>query len=73
MYQGELNKVRRGELVVAGPVGHVKSPAGEVTLQAFAILLGSSSSDQFDTSFQYRSEDHESGDLRPSLDREAGA
>lgn len=41
--------------------------------QAFAILLGSSSSDQFDTSFQYRSEDHESGDLRPSLDREAGA
>src|SRR4051794_23949699 len=32
MYQGKLNKARRGELVVAVPVGDVKSPAGEVTL-----------------------------------------
>jgi DNA invertase Pin-like site-specific DNA recombinase len=32
MYQGKLNKARRGELVVAVPVGYVKSPAGEVTL-----------------------------------------
>jgi hypothetical protein len=41
--------------------------------QAFAILLDSPSSEQFSTSFQDRSEDHESGDLRPSLDRQAGA
>src|SRR3954463_6483357 len=32
MYQGKLNKARRGELVVAVPVGYVKSPAGEVIL-----------------------------------------
>jgi DNA invertase Pin-like site-specific DNA recombinase len=32
MYQGKLNKARRGELVVAVPVGYVKSPAGEVGL-----------------------------------------
>ena len=32
MYQGKLNKARRGELVVGVPVGYVKSPAGEVTL-----------------------------------------
>ena len=32
MYQGKLNKARRGELVVAVPVGYVKSPAGEVAL-----------------------------------------
>ena len=32
MYQGKLNKARRGELVVAVPAGYVKSPAGEVTL-----------------------------------------
>ena len=32
MYQGKLNKARRGELVVAVPVGYVKSPTGEVTL-----------------------------------------
>ncbi len=31
MYQGKLNKARRGELVVGVPVGYVKSPAGEVT------------------------------------------
>ena len=30
MYQGKLNKARRGELVVGVPVGYVKSPAGEV-------------------------------------------
>ncbi|WZO96095.1 recombinase family protein [Isosphaeraceae bacterium EP7] len=32
MHQGKLNKARRGELVVAVPVGYVKSPAGEVSL-----------------------------------------
>lgn len=32
MWQGKLNKARRGELVVAVPVGYVKSPAGEVAL-----------------------------------------
>ena len=32
MHQGKLNKARRGELVVAVPVGYVKSPAGEVAL-----------------------------------------
>jgi DNA invertase Pin-like site-specific DNA recombinase len=32
MYQGKLNKARRGELVVAVPVGYIKSPAGEVTM-----------------------------------------
>ena len=31
MYQGELNKARRGELVVNAPAGYVKSPAGQVT------------------------------------------
>lgn len=31
MYQGKLNKARRGELVVSVPAGYVKSPAGEVT------------------------------------------
>ena len=30
MYQGKLNKARRGELVVRVPIGYVKSPAGEV-------------------------------------------
>ena len=32
MYQGKLNKARRGELVVAVPVGYVKHPSGQVTL-----------------------------------------
>jgi hypothetical protein len=32
MNQGKLNKARRGELVIAVPVGYVKSPTGEVTL-----------------------------------------
>src|SRR5881275_2462774 len=32
MHQGKLNKARRGELVVAVPVGYVKSPTGQVTL-----------------------------------------
>ena len=32
MYQGKLNKARRGELVARVPAGYVKSPAGEVTL-----------------------------------------
>ena len=41
--------------------------------QAFGILLGSSPPDRLDTSSQDRSEAHESGDLRPSLDRQAGA
>src|SRR4051812_12121276 len=31
MYQGKLNKARRGELVVSAPAGYVKSPAGQVT------------------------------------------
>jgi DNA invertase Pin-like site-specific DNA recombinase len=31
MYQGKLNKARRGELVVRAPIGYVKSPTGEVT------------------------------------------
>jgi DNA invertase Pin-like site-specific DNA recombinase len=30
MYQGKLNKARRGELVVRAPIGYVKSPTGEV-------------------------------------------
>ena len=41
--------------------------------QAFEILLGSSPPDQSNTSSQDRSEPHESRDLRPSLDRQAGA
>jgi hypothetical protein len=41
--------------------------------QAFEILLGSSPPDLSNTSSQDRSEPHESGDLRPSLDRQAGA
>jgi DNA invertase Pin-like site-specific DNA recombinase len=32
MHQGKLNKARRGELVVAVPVGYIKHPSGEVTL-----------------------------------------
>src|SRR3954471_22964210 len=32
MYQGKLNKARRGELIARVPAGYVKSPAGEVTL-----------------------------------------
>ncbi len=32
MYQGKLNKARRGELVVAVPAGYLKHPSGEVTL-----------------------------------------
>src|ERR1700694_3547286 len=31
MYQGKLNKARRGELVVGAPAGYVKSPSGQVT------------------------------------------
>jgi DNA invertase Pin-like site-specific DNA recombinase len=30
MYQGKLNKARRGELIVGVPIGYVKSPTGEV-------------------------------------------
>src|SRR5436305_9719510 len=32
MYQGKLNKARRGELVVNVPAGYLKSPTGVVTL-----------------------------------------
>ena len=32
MYQGKLNKARRGELIARVPAGYVKSPPGEVTL-----------------------------------------
>jgi len=32
MYQGKLNKARRGELIASVPTGYVKSPAGEVAL-----------------------------------------
>jgi DNA invertase Pin-like site-specific DNA recombinase len=31
IYQGKLNKARRGELVVSAPAGYVKSPAGQVS------------------------------------------
>ncbi len=41
--------------------------------QAFEILLGSPSSPHLNNSSRDRSEDHESRDLRPRLDREAGA
>ena len=41
--------------------------------QAFDILLGPPTNDRINTSFQDRSEHDESGHLRPSLDREAGA
>jgi hypothetical protein len=41
--------------------------------QAFEVLLGSSSPDQSSTSSQNRREPHESSNLRPSLDRQAGA
>jgi len=34
MYQGKLNKARRGELIARVPAGFVKSPAGEVTFDA---------------------------------------
>jgi DNA invertase Pin-like site-specific DNA recombinase len=50
MHQGKLNKARRGELVVAVPVGYLKHPLGEVTfdpdeqVQAVVRLLF----DQFD-------------------------
>lgn len=40
--------------------------------QAFEILLGSSPPDPSHTSSQDRREPHESGNLRPSLDRQAG-
>src|SRR3954449_13485895 len=32
MYQGKLNKARRGELIVRAPIGYLKAPTGEVTL-----------------------------------------
>jgi DNA invertase Pin-like site-specific DNA recombinase len=32
MYQGKLNKARRGELIVSVPVGYLKHPSGQVTL-----------------------------------------
>jgi DNA invertase Pin-like site-specific DNA recombinase len=32
MYQGKLNKAKRGELIVAVPVGYLKHPSGQVTL-----------------------------------------
>jgi len=32
MNQGKLNKARRGELIVRVPIGYIKSPTGEVTL-----------------------------------------
>ena len=50
MHQGKLNKARRGELVVAVPVGYLKRPSGEVTfdpdeqVQAVVRLIF----DQFD-------------------------
>src|SRR5437763_13878020 len=31
MYQGKLNKARRGELVVSVPLGYLKHPSGQVT------------------------------------------
>ena len=41
--------------------------------QAFEALLGPPMPDEFNLSSQNRSERHESGDLRPGLDREADA
>lgn len=41
--------------------------------QAFKILIGSPSFDQFNPSLQNRSKQDESGDLRPGLNRQAGA
>jgi hypothetical protein len=41
--------------------------------QAFEVLLGSPTSDQLIPSIPNRSVHDESGHLRPSLDREAGA
>ncbi len=41
--------------------------------QAFEILLGSLPTTHLNNSLQDGSEDHESRDLRPRLDREAGA
>jgi DNA invertase Pin-like site-specific DNA recombinase len=42
MYQGKLNKARRGEMVVSAPAGYVKHPSGQVTLdpdeQAQAVI-----------------------------------
>nr|WP_202974008.1 recombinase family protein [Fimbriiglobus ruber] len=32
MHQGKLNKARRGELIVSVPVGYLKHPSGQVTL-----------------------------------------
>src|SRR5262245_38655077 len=32
MHQGKLNKARRGELVVSVPLGYLKHPSGQVTL-----------------------------------------
>ena len=32
MYQGKLNKARRGELIASVPVGYLKHPSGQVTL-----------------------------------------
>jgi DNA invertase Pin-like site-specific DNA recombinase len=32
MYQGKLNKARRGELIVRAPIGYLKLPAGQITL-----------------------------------------
>jgi DNA invertase Pin-like site-specific DNA recombinase len=32
MHQGKLNKARRGELVVSVPLGYLKQPSGQVTL-----------------------------------------
>jgi DNA invertase Pin-like site-specific DNA recombinase len=40
MYQGKLNKARRGELVVSVPVGYVKHPSGQVTLDPDAQVQG---------------------------------
>lgn len=32
MYQGKLNKARRGELIVAAPTGYIKTPSGSLAL-----------------------------------------
>jgi hypothetical protein len=41
--------------------------------QAFEVLLGSSAHPRNNGSYHDRSADHESRDLRPGLDRQAGA
>ena len=51
----------------------VRQQVDDARASAFEVLLGPPSSEQFNPSFRNRSERDESRDLRPGLDREAGA